>query len=127
MDNTARKNYSEAQVQSPEQQPQQQPKIQQHPLASDAKVPLSVVERLAMIVGGLVIIGLMITLVSAKIAVGNSQRQLQSINTEITNFKTHNADLKQEIGTLNSSDRLQQFAQKHGLTFNEQSVRNISK
>lgn len=126
MDNTARKNYSEAQVQVPEQ-PQKQPEIQNRPMPSDAKVPLSMVERLAIVIGGLVVVALMIALVSAKISVGNSQRHLQSINTEITNFKTHNADLKQEIGTLNSSDRLQQFAQKHGLTFNEQSVRNISK
>lgn len=126
MDNTAKKNYSEVELQSPAQ-PEKQPEIQNDPQVLEAKVPLSIFERLAMMVGGLVIVGLMISLVSAKIAVGNSQRNLQSINTEVSDLKTQNADLKQEVGTLNSSDRLQQFAQKHGLTFNEQSVRNISK
>ncbi|MFD1671133.1 cell division protein FtsL [Agrilactobacillus yilanensis] len=126
MDNTAKQNYNEAQVLQPEQ-PQQQPQIENNPKAAGAKVPLSLFERLAMVVGGLIVIGLMISLVSAKIAVGTAQRNLQSVNTAVSDLKTKNADLKQEIGTLNSSDRLQAFAKKHGLTFNEESVRNISK
>ncbi|MCH4171016.1 MAG: cell division protein FtsL [Lactobacillus sp.] len=126
MDNTARKNFDETQVAVPNQAA---PKtvVQVSPSSVDVKVPFSFVERAAIAVGSVLVLCFMIALVSARIALGDSQRTLQTVNSQITNVTSNNNDLKQEIGTLNSSDRLQHFAKTHGLTFNEQAVRNVSK
>ena len=45
----------------------------------------------------------------------------------MTQVHARNSDLKQEIGELTSSDRLDAFAQKNGLTLNENNIRNVSK
>lgn len=126
MDSTARNDYSAAQVQpEPKTTPVSAPKTD--PLPLNRKVPFSLFERIAVVVGSVVVACLMAALVSSKIALGANQNKVQSIDEHISTVSAHNTDLKQEISSLNSSDRLQAFAKKVGLTFNEQSVRNISK
>ncbi|MCD2255316.1 cell division protein FtsL [Agrilactobacillus fermenti] len=128
MDNAAKKNYDSSQTQvSSETQTQvtQQPEVQNIPLES--KVPFSLFERIAIISCCVMTVLLMVGLVSSKIALADSQRTLQRVNAKVSQVKSNNTDLKQEIGTLNSSDRLQSFAKAHGLSFNEQAVRNVAK
>ena len=91
------------------------------------RVALSVIEKLAITLIGIAFFGMLVSLLTTKIAVVNAQRDLQSTTQKMVQVHAKNSDLKQEIGEMTSSDRLNAFAQKKGLTLNENNIRNVSK
>lgn len=120
--NTAR------QLVAPELIPNQQPTIHTAPNEQpNRKVALSAMEKTTLAIIGIAFFGMLVGLLTTKIAVVNAQRDLQTTSRSMTQVHARNSDLKQEIGELTSSDRLDAFAQKNGLTLNENNIRNVSK
>lgn len=120
--NTAR------QLVAPELIPNQQPAIHTAPdVQPNQKVALSAMEKMTLAIIGIAFFGMLVGLLTTKIAVVNAQRDLQTTTQTMTQVHARNSDLKQEIGELTSSDRLDAFAQKNGLTLNENNIRNVSK
>lgn len=120
--NTAR------QLETPVAPLETQPTVHKQAVASQSKkVAFSAVEKLATSVIGIVFFAMLVSLLTAKIAVVNAQRGLESTTQKMAQVSANNNDLKQEIGELTSSDRLNAFAQKHDLKLNENNIRNVSK
>ena len=55
------------------------------------------------------------------------QHRLQNLQTQVANVKQQNVSDQQEVTTLTSQARLEQIAQKYGLTDANSSVRNVNK
>ncbi|WP_459127636.1 cell division protein FtsL [Latilactobacillus curvatus] len=105
-----------------------QPTAHKQAVASQSKkVAFSAVEKLATSVIGIIFFAMLVSLLTIKIAVVNAQRGLESTTQKMAQVSANNNDLKQEIGELTSSDRLNAFAQKHDLKLNENNIRNVSK
>ncbi|WP_261805732.1 cell division protein FtsL [Lapidilactobacillus luobeiensis] len=94
---------------------------------SSHKVRFSILERLLAVCACAAVLSLMIFLVHTSVGIASNQRQLQDIQTKISQVKTSSVDLQQEIGELGSSDRLAAYAKKNGLSFNDANVRNMTK
>ncbi|WP_057744993.1 cell division protein FtsL [Liquorilactobacillus capillatus] len=99
------------------------PQIEKKP----SHVPLSRFEGTVLAVTSLVIMFLMVSVVSAKIALSKAQYDLQTVNQRITSVQNKNVDKKQEVSELSSRSRLMDVAKKVGLTMNEQNIRNVNK
>lgn len=54
-----------------------------------------------------------------------AQKTLTETNSKITANRNNNNNLKQDIATLTSTDRLTQIAQEFGLSMNVSNVRNV--
>ncbi|TYC50133.1 cell division protein FtsL [Weissella muntiaci] len=54
-----------------------------------------------------------------------AQKTLTATNSKITANRNNNNNLKQDIATLTSTDRLTQIAQEFGLSMNVSNVRNV--
>ncbi|WP_235804311.1 cell division protein FtsL [Latilactobacillus graminis] len=120
--NTAR------QLETPVAPLETQSTIHKHAVISQSKkVAFSAVEKLVASIIGIVFFAMLVSLLTTKIAVVNAQRGLESTTQKMTQVSANNNDLKQEIGELTSSDRLNAFAQKHDLKLNENNIRNVSK
>lgn len=90
-------------------------------------VAISKFEYLLTTCCALVICVMMITLVSAKISVNNSQRHLQNIQTKISQVNNSNISQQQEIGDATSQSNLQKVADKYKLKDSNTNVRNVNK
>lgn len=55
----------------------------------------------------------------------SAHKQLQSTTTQLEQLRDKNNDLKQEVSSLSSPDRLGQVAEKHGLSLQNQNIRNV--
>ncbi|TVV34461.1 cell division protein FtsL [Weissella cibaria] len=55
----------------------------------------------------------------------SANKQLQSTTTQLEQLRDKNNDLKQEVSSLSSPDRLGQVAEKHGLSLQNQNIRNV--
>lgn len=69
---------------------------------------------------------MMISLISAKISVNNSQRHLQNIQTKISQVNNSNISQQQEIGDLTSQSNLKKIAKKYNLKDSSTNVRNVN-
>ncbi|WP_436667360.1 cell division protein FtsL [Latilactobacillus sakei] len=107
-----------SQVQEPTRQSAQQ---------TTQKVAYSTLEKLAVTVIGIAFFVMLVSLLSTKIAVVNAQRTLENTTQDMSQTRAKNNDLKQEIGELTSSDRLDAFAKKNNLKLNENNIRNVAK
>ncbi len=105
----------------PFQQPQRAAQPQYQPVA------ISKFEYLLTGCCALVICAMMISLISAKISVNNSQRHLQNIQTQISKVNNSNISQQQEIGDLASQSNLQKIAAKYNLNDSNTNVRNVNK
>lgn len=92
-----------------------------------SKVPFSGLERFGLCCVAVVTLVLMVLLVQTNVGVASAQRQLQNVQSHITQVQSSNVDLRQEVSELSSSDRLSAYAQKNGLAFDDANVRNVSK
>lgn len=112
-----------------EQQPQQAPikKAYQQPKISPSPVRWSKFERILVVTGSLITLGLMISLLSTKISINNQQRHLQDTQTQITKAKSSNTSLQQEIAELTTQSHLKSVAHKYGLSDQNSNVRNVNK
>ncbi|MFC6274584.1 cell division protein FtsL [Levilactobacillus tangyuanensis] len=104
---------------TPQQQPQQSP--QKH------RLPVSKFEKCLMTACGLILAVLMVSVVSAKIAMSNAQHELQSVNNQVTTYTNRNTNTQQEINELQSRTRLDKIAKKQGLTLQNARIRNVNK
>lgn len=75
----------------------------------------------------LVICAMMVTLVSSKISVNNSQRHLQDVQSKISQVNNSNISQQQEIGDATSQSSLQKIANKYNLKDSNTNVRNVNK
>lgn len=55
----------------------------------------------------------------------SANKQLQSTTTQLEQLRDKNNDLKQEVSSLSSPDRLGQVAEKHCLSLQNQNIRNV--
>ncbi|QMU07420.1 cell division protein FtsL [Levilactobacillus suantsaii] len=107
----------------PQVQPQGQPAGQLH----RQKLPVSKFEKCLVLVCGLVLAGLMVCVVSAKIAMSNAQHDLQTVNQTTTTYRNRNTNTRQEINELQSRTRLDKIAQKQGLSLENARIRTVDK
>ncbi len=88
---------------------------------------LSAFEKTLIVCGSVILTVLMLMVVSSKIALSNSQHQLQHLDTRITAIHNNNINLQQQIGELQSSSRLQKIAKENGMTLSNGNIRNVTK
>lgn len=100
-------------------------KKRQRIILDPRKVPYNWVEKTLLIVGSVVTLGMMIFLVSSSISATSAQHEL--INTQQSVAKEQNriTDLRQEIGELTSTTRLNKIAREKGLTLINKNIRTI--
>lgn len=55
----------------------------------------------------------------------SANKQLQSTTMQLEQLRDKNNDLKQEVSSLSSPDRLGKVAEKHGLSLQNQNIRNV--
>lgn len=89
------------------------------------KVPVSTFEKALIFLGSLVVLVIMVLTVSANVAQTQSQQELSKIESKISSQQSINGDLKQEIGELTSTKRLNKIAEQHGLHIIESNLRNV--
>ncbi|GAX01831.1 cell division protein FtsL [Secundilactobacillus silagei] len=116
-------------------QPQTLPKQPQVPLHRPSKqavsvpkeLPVSRFEKCLLTVGGVLIVGMMLWLVSTQIGVSTSQQHLQDVNTQIASFENKNTNDRQTINELLNRSRLEKVAKANGMTLSNSKVRNVNK
>lgn len=118
--NTARKLNIE-QPRARQAAPQTNPKPVAH------RVAFSKFEQLLTAVCSLVVLAMMVMVVSTRIAISNGQRELQSIQNQISNVNSENISKKEEISYLSSKSRLQKTAVQYNLKDSNSDVKDITK
>ncbi|EHM00758.1 cell division protein FtsL [Lentilactobacillus parafarraginis F0439] len=83
-------------------------------------------EKLLIVCGSAVLTVLMLLVVSSKIALSDSQHQLQHLDSQIT-MNSNNTNLQQQVGELQSSSRLQKIAKENGMSLSNGNIRNVTK
>lgn len=91
------------------------------------RLNLSVLEKLLIVCGSALLTVLMLVVVSSKIALSNSQHQLQHLDSQTVNVRNDNTNLKQQIGELQSSSRLDKIAKQSGMSLSNHNIRNVTK
>lgn len=91
------------------------------------RLSVSLAEKALIVFSCLVLVGLMLAVVSSKIALTNAQHNLQQLDDRITQVHNKNTNLKQQIGELKSSSRLEAIAKKSQMTLNNSNIRNVTK
>mgnify|MGYP001101483874 CR=1 FL=1 len=75
--------------------------------------------------GSIVTLAMMIFLVSSSISATSAQHELTANQQSVTRQENKITDLRQEIGELTSSSRLNKVAREKGLTLIEKNIRTI--
>ncbi|WP_054701241.1 hypothetical protein [Secundilactobacillus odoratitofui] len=96
-------------------QPESAPEQRTVPLHKQATQTVSVSKRLSLSkfekcllsVGGMIVLGLMLAVVSASNSVSTAQQRLQDVNTKITSFENRNTSDRQTISELLNRSRLE--------------------
>lgn len=89
------------------------------------KVPFSRSEIFILIAGSIVTIAMAAMLVFTSVAANSAQHQLANIQTELTSSQTDSSNLRQEIGELTSSSRMNKIAKQEGLSLIESNIRTV--
>lgn len=89
------------------------------------KVPFSRSEIFILIAGSIVTIAMAAMLVFTSVAATSAQHQLANIQTELTSSQTDFSNLRQEIGELTSSSRMNKIAKQEGLSLIESNIRTV--
>ncbi|MCF1783220.1 cell division protein FtsL [Lactobacillus mulieris] len=89
------------------------------------KVPFSWSEIFILIAGSIVTIAMAAMLVFTSVAATSAQHQLANIQTELTSSQTDSSNLRQEIGELTSSSRMNKIAKQEGLSLIESNIRTV--
>ncbi|WEV42898.1 cell division protein FtsL [Lactobacillus sp. ESL0684] len=82
-------------------------------------------EKVLLILGTLITLGLMFTLVSASVSATSAQHELTNVQQTVVKEQNKVSDLHQEIGELTSSARMNKIARSKGLTLIEKNIRNV--
>ena len=108
------------------QQSQQQTEQTKKAIVLNPKsVPWTAFEKSLVVLGSLITLGLMILLVSASISATSAQHKLANVEQTIISQKSHNTDLRQKIGELTSTTRINKIARDQGLHLVESNIRNV--
>lgn len=102
-------------------------KVQIKRVSIGKTLKLSSFEKLLIVCGSAMLTVLMLVVVSSKIALSNSQHELQHLDNQIVNVRNNNTNLKQQIGELQSSTRLDKIAHKSGMSLSNANIRNVTK
>ena len=89
------------------------------------KVPYSGIEKALMIIGSVITLGMMIFLVSSSISATSAQHELTRTQQTVTKEQNKITDLRQEIGELTSTSRLNKIAREKGLTLINKNIRTL--
>lgn len=120
MADSSARSYTTYHVSTPNGQ-KQQPRI----ILDPNSVPVNKFEKFLIFVGSLAVLVLMVLTVSASVSQTQSQQQLGRIENKISAKQSANTDLKQEIGELTSTKRLNKVANQKGLRIIESNLRNV--
>lgn len=88
-------------------------------------VPYNTLEKVLLFLGGIVTLGMMIFLISFSISATSAQHELTRTQQTITKEQTRITDLRQEIGELTSTSRLNKIAREKGLTLINKNIKTI--
>ncbi|QNQ80612.1 cell division protein FtsL [Lactobacillus sp. PV034] len=88
-------------------------------------VPLNRLEKTLIVLGSLITLVMMTLLVSASISSTNAQHKLTDSEQSVLATQNRNTDLRQEIGELTSSSRMNKIAKQEGLRLIESNIRNV--
>ena len=88
-------------------------------------VPYSLLEKTLMIAGSIITLGMMIFLVSSSISATSAQHELTRMQQSVAKEQNKVTDLRQEIGELTSTTRLNKIAREKGLTLINKNIRTI--
>lgn len=88
-------------------------------------VPYTFFEKMLFTCCSIVTIVLLTFIVSASISQTNAQHSLSDAQKELVSSQNQNTTIKQEIGELTSSSRMDRIAKQQGLTLNENNIRTI--
>lgn len=98
---------------------------QQKIVLTPGKVPHNRLEKAIIVIGVLLSLGMMVLLVSATVAQTTAQHNLADIEQKITKKQASNTNLRQEIGELTSTKRMNKIAREQGLHSSENNIRNV--
>ncbi|MBU7554922.1 cell division protein FtsL [Pediococcus ethanolidurans] len=96
-------------------------------VAIPKSLPFSKFEKILMTFCGIILTGLMIFVVSGKIALSSAEHDLSSSQAQVTKVTSDNSNLKQEVNQLSSRTRLNKIAKQYGLSLTTQNIRNVNK
>ena len=100
-------------------------KKRQRIILDPRKVPYNWVEKTLLIVGSVITLGMMIFLVSSSISATSAQHELTNTQQSVAKEQNRVTDLRQEIGELTSTTRLNKIAREKGLTLINKNIRTI--
>lgn len=89
------------------------------------KVPYNFLEKTLLIVGSMITLWMMIFLVSSSISATSAQHELTKTQQSVAKEQNRITDLRQEIGELTSTTRLNKIAREKGLTLINKNIRTI--
>lgn len=89
------------------------------------KVPYNILEKTLLAIGSIVTLGMMIFLVSSSISATAAQHELSQTQQTVAKEQNRITDLRQEIGELTSTSRLNKIAREKGLTLINKNIRTI--
>lgn len=119
MADSSARSYTTYHVPTPDSKPQKRVALDPN------KVPINKFEKFLIFVGSLTLLVLMVLTVSASVSQTQSQQQLSQIENKVSAKQSANTDLKQEIGELTSTKRLNKVADQKGLHIIENNIRNV--
>lgn len=82
-------------------------------------------ERMLVVLGSVVSIGMIVFLISSSVTAASTQQQLSDIQQSISKNQNEVTDLRQQIGELTSTTRLNKIAREKGLTLIDKNIRTI--
>lgn len=91
----------------------------------DPRKVYSGIEKALMIIGSVITLGMMISLVSSSISATSAQHELTRTQQTVAKEQNKITDLRQEIGELTSTSRLNKIAREKGLTLINKNIRTI--
>lgn len=89
------------------------------------KVPYNRFEKILLFLGGIITLGMMIFAISFSISATSAQQELTKTQQSITKEQAKITDLRQEIGELTSTSRLNKIAREKGLTLINKNIKTI--
>lgn len=100
-------------------------KKRQRVILAPHKVPYNILEKTLLILGSVITLGMMIFLVSSSISATSAQHELTENQQSVAKEQNKVTDLRQEIGELTSTTRLNKIAREKGLTLINKNIRTI--
>ncbi|EEJ72168.1 cell division protein FtsL [Lactobacillus ultunensis] len=98
---------------------------QQRLIFDPRNIPYNILEKMLIIVGGIITLAMMIFLVSFSISATSAQHQLTKTQQSVIKEQSKVTELRQEIGELTSTTRLNKIAREKGLTLINKNIRTI--